>query len=425
MAVNSVPYDSYARQVSVRLLVNGQVVPGLKEGSFTQRSARQASTFRASLALRADLSHDIGWWYALTTPISVDLQVGLASLASGEDAPDFTWQSLGKGDVDTLNFDPIMGTVQVSGRDFSNRLIEAHTSELFQNQTVGQIATALAGRHGLTAQVSTAIASSPMPLAPGSNVTTGLPPVAPSPSGPPTAQKIRAGRLWGTTQAVSTTGQRGRSTTEWEVLSTLARDFGLDLWVDGTILYMMPPTPVTANPYLVRFESPSTGIPVQSQDGTLLTIRPAGSSSEQATTKRLTMTRNLTLAPGVEVHVRSFHSRTAISTTRVARKLSKNGGEARVYNYVRPDLTPDQCTSLAQAMLTDLTAHECRISVDLPGDMLLTVRSLVRLTGTNSPFDQVYYPETVTRTASVHEGFRVQCEAKNISSASTLTVENQ
>jgi hypothetical protein len=57
----------------------------------------------------------------------------------------------------------------------------------------------------------------------------------------------------------------------------------------------------------------------------------------------------------------------------------------------------------------DLTAY-------LPGDSLLDCSKLLELRGTGTGWDQIYYPDSVKRSISIDEGYRMEVTAKNIGS---------
>ena len=438
------------------MVVGGVPLPGVEEIEYRHTSSRQAATWEAIVALNADPAYGIKWWDGLTTPVTVDLQVGVTVLAPSADRPPpVTWKSIGLGDVDGVEFDPARGTLIVSGRDLSNRLLESRVPQNFPNQTVAGIASTIAARHGMTAVVD-AKAKLPPVAAPQSSFTFGLPArtseslaqaalasgvsgvLAGKATAPatlpgfltsadvPQASSVTAGRNWGPSTTTSTVSQWGRSSSEWDLLSTLARDNGLDLWVDGTTIYMLPPVVATTEPYQIFYQPPSTGRPVQSGAGNIVLVQPTGTTAVQISATDLKMRRSYALAQDVEVHVTSFHSGTGNAISRVAKlKTQGPGGQTRIYTYARPDLTSAQTTALAQSLLLDITQHERRIDVRLPGDTLLNIRSLVRLTGTGTSFDQVYYPDIVEHRVSIKQGFHTHLMAKNFSSASVLTLGQQ
>ena len=118
--------------------------------------------------------------------------------------------SLIQGEADTVAYDVLNRTVDVEGRDLTARLLDARTQETFSNQTASEIAETLAGRHGLTPNVS--------------------------------ATSTLAGRYYSTEHDRITLGQFSRATTEWDLLSFLAAREGFDVFVAGQTLTFAPPS---------------------------------------------------------------------------------------------------------------------------------------------------------------------------------------
>jgi phage protein D len=101
-------------------------------------------------------------------------------------------------------------------------------------------------------------------------------------------------------------------------------------------------------------------------------------------------------------------------------KGSKHAAPAQTYSFVRPNLTKEAAQKRANEKLRELSAHEMRISAELPGDSLLTMRALVELSGTGTAFDQTYYPDSIVRSMSVRDGYTMRLTAKNHSPESTV-----
>ena len=91
---------------------------------------------------------------------------------------------------------------------------------------------------------------------------------------------------------------------------------------------------------------------------------------------------------------------------------AKAGHNTRTYEVVRPGLTQLQAETLAQRSLQELTRHEMTISGSMPGDLRLTPRVLIRLYGSNTAFDQAYFPDTVVYRVD-ERGFEVDFSAIN------------
>jgi hypothetical protein len=60
------------------------------------------------------------------------------------------------------------------------------------------------------------------------------------------------------------------------------------------------------------------------------------------------------------------------------------------------------------------------INAELAGDDTLTIRTPIQLVGTGTSFDQMYYPDTITRSISF-ESFKMRVRAKNHSTESMVT----
>jgi hypothetical protein len=89
------------------------------------------------------------------------------------------------------------------------------------------------------------------------------------------------------------------------------------------------------------------------------------------------------------------------------------GNPAQSYSYTIANLTQDQATKRAQSLYNDLIKHEMRMSASLPADHVLTLTNVIPVTGTGTAFDQTYFPESITRRLSMHEGYRMDVKARN------------
>jgi phage protein D len=58
----------------------------------------------------------------------------------------------------------------------------------------------------------------------------------------------------------------------------------------------------------------------------------------------------------------------------------------------------------------------------IPGDNDLDTTSLIQLSGTGTAFDQVYFPDSITRRLSFDGGYEMTIEAKNHAPDSTVTL---
>jgi phage protein D len=343
------------RSPLARIMANGALVPGLVEVEVICNNHFSADTFSASFALNVGPPYGSFFW---SSALDIAVQV-LFSL----DATSFV--SLFTGTVDTIAINATRGLVHITGRDLSAQLIEAHTEETFSNRTSSEIASLLAGRHGLTPNV----------------VQTTTP----------------VGRYYQDEHDRITLGQFSRSTTEWDLLVFLALQEGFDVSVTGKTLNFLPSNNAAQAPYLV---TPTSCIDMR-------------------------LERRLTLAGDIEVTVKSWNSRQnsafAQTVTGTSNTGSSSGGPSnpQQYVFVHPNLTADQALNFAQQKLNDLAKHERVVELVVPGDLLLTPIGQLVVTGTGTDFDQAYYIDLVERRLSLNDGFTQRVRAKGSSPRST------
>jgi phage protein D len=271
---------------------------------------------------------------------------------------DGAWLAIFDGMADCVRIDLAGKLIHLEGRDWTSVFVETQAREAFFNQTSSEIATLLAARHGLAVDAS--------------------------------STNTLAGRYYEADHGRLMLDQYAQATTEWDLLIWLAREEGFDVWVSGKTLYFQP-QPAVANP--------------------VFSIVPGGCI-------RLEMERLLGLADGVEVTVKSWSS---AQQQALAQSASANGAPlgSRQYVLVRPNLSADQAARLAQSFLLDVAQHERVLDATIPGETMLTTRSIIQLTGTGTAFDQPY--RIVRLVRSIGEGgFVEHIQAKAASGGQLL-----
>ena len=337
------------RQPRLRVLIDGRDVPGVFEADVVSNNHLSADLFHVSIALAADprIVNDIG----NREEIRVELQLSLDG--GGE------YVSLIQGEADSIAIDPLRGLIRLDGRDLSGRLIETRTREVFVNQTASDIATTLASRHGLEADVVE------------------------------TSRIV--GRNWASGRDRLGLAAYGRATTEWDLLVGLAVEEGFGVWVSGETLHFRP----------------------GADERDAVTLGPSDVSS-------LRLERSLTLAGDIEVVVRTWNvlrQQAFVQTARRSGGGRRSGERARRYVYVIPGLTPDEALRVAQARLAQITRHERVVAIEMPGDLTIEPRGRLQLSATGTDFDQDYWVDRVERRISVAHGFRQTVRARNTSAA--------
>lgn len=360
MDVNQLPITPHARQIVGRCLLGGVEVPFVSF-EVDNNGFYQADTFRVSFATNGLPARYNLEWFASQAVIEVELHVGIISKLGVD------WTQLIVGNADLVAYDPARFEVMLEGRDFTAYFIDNKVAPSWKNMTSSQVATQLAKKYGLSPVV--------------------------------TATKTRVGTYY---QIDSVSMQSDR--TEWDFLAYLAAWEGFQVYVKGRELHFEPALePAKADQYLIRWAPPGN-----------LAYPQANVSDD------LRFDRNLTLAKGVTVQVLSHNVKTNKPFSVTYPEHSAKGtapGQAsprrQVYTIRRAGLTHDGAMQLAQQVHRDITRHEMRLSGSTAGDNLLMPDTIIRVEGTGSQFDQLYYADSVRRAFSWDAGYHMSFSAKN------------
>ena len=371
------------RRPRARLLVNGKPLTGLYDCSVQSNNALKADRWDAHVALGADPGYDAAWWGSqMDLTVEVQAQMLPPGAAEGADGP---WTSLIVGRVDDLHLDLCQGAVHLTGRDLVAVYIDTKTQAAYANQTTSDVLTTLAAGHGMKADVT------------------------------PTTRPV--GSYYKAEHDKLTLGQFSKQTTEWDLICYLVRQEGQDVWVDATGLHTRPaadPATSTATAFPVVYVPPGA-----QAYGTLNVAMD------------VQLERSLTIAKDVRVTVKSWTAKSRTATTRTVdgkgSEVAKGHGEAgqgspQTHVFVVPNLTPDAALHYAQTQARILTQLERVVTVRMPGELTLTPRDLVSLTGTGTSWDQVYFVDTLERRLSWSSGFEQTLRLKNSSPRTETTV---
>jgi phage protein D len=330
------------RYPRLRAQANGAVVPGAFEAEVMNNCHYAADRFRLGLALSADPARGAAWW-ADQNAVLIDIDVSIGG----------DYVNLLHGGVDSVEIDLLGDAVRLTGRDLSADLIEARVQGTFANQTSSDIATTLAGRHQLSADVQ--------------STTTPV------------------GRYWQLEHDSLVLDGFARATTEWDLLVRLAQYEGFAVWVQGTTLHFCA----------VDTLAPPTVLQV-------------------ATLSALHLERSLTLAQEILVTVKSWHSRTAQTYEQTASSSQASGmdNKTQSYVYMAPNLMPDMALKLAQRRLAELTQYERVILAEMPGELSLAPGQQILLQGSGTAFDRPYRIDSVERRLDMSHGFTQRLRAQ-------------
>lgn len=356
MPINN-PYDTdEARYPYAKILCDGTEIPGVVSFQTVNNNYYQADTFRVRFAINTSQDFNATWWGdPAKKQILLDIQ---ASLDGGE-----SYTSLLIGQVDHMQVSMDQGLVDVDGRDLSAYFIDNRTQETFLNKTASQVAETLADRRGLQKDIT------------------------------PTSTLV--GRYYSDDHDRINMGQFTRTTTEWNLLCSLAQHEDFDVYVTGTVLHFKPKTPEGSDPYVVMWDK----------------------SAPWSNSLTLHLERSMNMAKDVVVQVRSWRSKDARSITKFSPSGFRIGGiqsgKEQLYSFVIPNLTEQEAQDKANKLRAQITQQERIVTFSYPADLTLQPRDMLEIRGTGSGWDQKYWVNSITRTMSFDDGFVMTVNAKN------------
>lgn len=362
---------SSGRQPRGAVKINGTLITGWVQFEVQSKSYFSADTFRLVFAASRLPSDRDRRWFSQQKDMYVELFAGFPADPTNYSPSDLN--SWIYGQVDLIEYDPVQNVLEVTGRDLSRVLIDAKTTEKWPNLTSSQIVTVLAQRHGLTPVVAA------------------------------TTQQV--GKFY-EIDHVNLHDQR----TEWDILTYLAQTEGHRVWVRGQSLYYQPvPTPSTSTAYRLIWTPPAEN-----------------SNVSRANMEGLKLSRALTVSRGIFVEVRSWNKKQAhgfsVWYPKKPKSTTPGGSQAfaggQAFHKTIPNLDAQQALKRAQALYQQIIAHEMTLQADLPADNDLDTTSIIEVVGTDTDYDQFYYPESITRTMSIDSGYSMSVRAKNTSPAS-------
>ncbi len=313
-------------------------------------ACRRAGTFRATLALDPS---DPAVAFMLASGANPTASVAVAiELALGDPAI-AAWVSMFAGTIDELEHDVGCGLLTISGRDATASLIDLVVTDQFVNQTSSDVATTLASRAGLFANV-----------APTTTFT---------------------GQYYQIDHARNALSSFTRFATAWEIICALADLEGFDCWVSDGTLNFLPMSSAVGR---------ITSVDVGALQGGI--ANPLGLT-------RLRLERRLAIDAGVGVKVRSWNSR---QKTVVEQTVPATGEDNATMVFVVPNATDEVALKKATSLYRDVARHGRAIAGEMAGELAMSPRDQICLTGTaGGGWDGTYVVDFVTRRLDAHAGF--------------------
>ena len=368
--LNDIPQLAAGRQPRAVVRVNGTPIDPWVSWEVTSNTYYEADTFRVSFAANALPSYANAAWLSDQPEVFVEVLAGFPTDPDRPNAAELVSQIYGR--VDDIDFDPFAGEIVLTGRDLTAAFIDARLTSQWANATSSEIATALAQAHGLTPVV--------------------------------TATSEKVGTFYKHDQVRM---QADRS--EWDMLAWLAREEGFVCFVTGQELHFEPDARETSEPYVIQWSAATDDRAAPSANVTHVSF-----SRAMTVSKGITVTAS---SPSLKKKTPTVMSYPSKPRAIQAGKSSPFGGVQTYYFTLPAGMDGTAVEQFAQKKYGEIVAHEMKLSARLPGDNLLTTKSVISMRGTGTPFDQVYYPNAITRTMSMDEGYTMTVAAKNTSPA--------
>ena len=333
------------RAPRLRVDINGVIINSIVHAEVVNRGSYKSSDFELTASITGNI-RDRRWLSAVSGRATV--QIYMYSGIFGVGPPIF------QGLADSISIDQTNGIARISGRDYSSVLIDSTYQDSFCNQTASEIANSIAARHGFNSNVFT------------------------------------TSRMVGTYQDNSYNqfllNSHSHITSEWDLLTQLARSEQFELFVDGNVLVFAPSISLPRNNTLIDV-------------GEVIGIR---------------FHKNLPLSDQTTLTVKSwnswlglalYHSDGQSISSDTASTLDfsdKQGVEIAIF---KPNLSPVDAEQLANRSLNLIKEQMLTVQITMPGEILMKPRDVITISGSQSSFDTNYVVRSVRREFSTTAGF--------------------
>ena len=324
-----------ANQPTLRVTINNQFVSGVVFLQVDSDGYFSADRFRIGLSIGSSALNTISYFVSLGMK-TIEIEISTNGLG---------FISIITGQIDNINLELCKNIAILTGRSLAARLIDNEISETFSNQTASQIAELIATRNQLIPNV--------------------------------TSTSTTVGQYYELDHARTSLGLNSRSATEWNLLSSLAKDENFVLSVFGLTLNFGPQN--SNSPVLL---SPKNFVSLDFDVAA-------------------TLPKNVT--------VKSWNSRNKISAVQSSGEFNGNAT-----TIIRPNLSSQKCLRLASNHLSILNQHYTILMGTLPGELSLMPGMQIILSGTDSSLDRTYYVSIVRRMLDDKAGFIEMIQAYSL-----------
>ncbi len=343
--------DALVRRPRCRLILNGMTTTSCQSVEIVRPRGSQAASFHVMASVR-ELSRILGPEWVDQDGLDVAIDFGMVPIASTEEGVE--WVRMISGSADRIHLNQISGQVSLDGRDYAARLIDLPLQDSYLNSTSSELAQKLAQLCNLTADVD------------------------------PTTQLV--GQYYQIQHTKNALGGFSRHGNGWDLLAELAEIEIYDLWVDGTTLHFKQPITGTGSLYDVMYTPGTIDL-----------------ASPYLTISDLSMERSFGLSGALQVTVTSWNSRQRRQVNGLYPTQGDSG--ARQFLLLKPNLLPDEASALAKSTYVRMRAHQRVVMGTMAGELSLTTRDRLRISGTGTGWDCIYTIDRIEREMSLAGGF--------------------
>ena len=352
------------RTPRVSAQINGAPIDTIMHADMTMAGSGRSSRFELTASTISPASKS-DWLGLLNDRISVEIFV--RSQAAGIDI------SLFEGLADSVTLDPINEVASIHGRDFSSILSDTTSESSFCNQTASEIASYIADRHGFSQSIST------------------------------TSQMVGSYQSGGYNQVLL--NAHSRATSEWDLLTQLAKIEGFEVFVDGTTLVFAPSTSLAIN-----------RVSISRSDVSRLALR-----------KRCPLSNSTTLT------VKSWNSWLGNASVYSGNQSSEspatdvtgmNNNVDTGIVIVRPNLTQQSAQQMGQQYMNALNQQLFSVDIVMPGELILKPNDTLSVEDSSAGFPMDYTVKSVRRHFSSSGGFVEYIKGQS-TGAGSLLLRNQ
>jgi hypothetical protein len=245
--------------------------------------------------------------------------------------------------------DPVVGVFSGEGRDLSAVLVDSYVQQNFVNQTASEVVAAIAGQHGILAEVI------------------------------PTFGNV--GRYFADGYTRLSLGDFSRYRSNWDLIVELAREQNFDVYMSGSTLYFGPSLAVISSPVQVSLHD-------------VITIQ---------------FHRNLRVNAPLGVAVQTWDSQRARASRGMAYSASTAAAGSETssdasYLFTQPNLTPEQADARATMYMREICRLGNQIRIQMPWNLSINPRCIISVTGSGTSSDGLYTVDSVERSYSTTAG---------------------